>query len=327
MANIKDIFKGILPRDKKQWQVFLACVGISTILWGLLKFSEEREDELEVLLNFTNFPKKEMMVDDLPVSMPVKIRAQGFDLISRSIGFNKPTVSIDLSKALIVKRGNVNQYVWLPKMHSKEITQAIGANLKSSIYPVDSVKVLFSEIIEKEVVTGFNYNIKNAKEHFIFKQPLLSPYKVRVRGAKSVLQELDTIKTEFVEIDVLEEDLDLDYRLIKPFGVDSIFKDSVRVFLGVEVLKNYEFEVPISILNAPDSLEFKLFPNEVVVSFTCGSSDMTKVSPHDFGAQVNFEDVKSSFKRLSVELHKFSPFVRDIRVEPASVEYIVKSKD
>lgn len=327
MADIKNIFKGILPKDQKQWKVFLACLTVSTILWGLLKFSEEREDEVQVSLKFVNFPKNEMIISDLPTSMPVKLRAQGFDLISRSIGFNEPQVEIDLSKVMMLSKGDLKQYVWLPKLNAKEISKALGSGFKSSVYPVDTVKVLFSEITTKELNTYFDFDILNAKEHFVYKKPLISPSKIKVSGAKAILNNLDTIKTVKSKIDVLESDLDQDFALIRPFGVDSLYQDSVRVYLGVEVLKEHQFEIPLIVKNAPDSLEFKLFPNEVVVSFTCGSSDLIQISPNEFSVEVDYKDVQSSFERLTVDLVKAPKLVKDIRVEPASVEYLIKSKD
>tara|TARA_B100001094_G_C18128501_1_gene770858 strand:+ start:551 stop:1534 length:984 start_codon:yes stop_codon:yes gene_type:complete len=327
LAGVKKILGGLLPQDKKQLKVFLACIAISTILWGLLRFSEEREDELEIVLNYKNFPKDEMIISELPRVMPIKIRAQGFALLSRSFGFNKPSVEIDLSKVQIISRGDIKQYIWLPKLNAKEIIRSIGTNIKSSIFPVDTIKVMFSDIVTKDLITSFNYKVSKAREHFIIKEPLVSPFKVKVRGAKAILNNLDTISTEPIIIEVLESDLDNDYKLNLPFGVDSVFKDSVRVFLGVDALKEHQFEVPISIKNAPDTLEFKLFPNEVVVSFICATSELPKVTPNDFLAQVDYNDIKSSFKKLSVKLDGFPSIVREIKVEPASVECITKLKD
>lgn len=329
MANIKNIIKGGLPKEKRQWKVFLTCVGISTILWGLLKFSEERNDNLEVDLNFYNFPSKKIRISEIPKSISVTIQAQGFELISKSFGFRNPSVDIDLSKAKVLKRNNEIHYFWLPSQHTVELEEATGSKLKGGkvTSKTDTVKIIFSDVVEKDLVTFFKYKITRAEDLFVFKEPLLSPYKVTVRGAKSVLNALDSISTEPVRLDLLESDLDEDFKLLMPFGVDSLFTDSVRVFMGVEALKEHEFMIPISILDAPDSLEFKLFPSEVKVSFTCGMSDLAKFTPRDFGARVNFEDIQSSFKKLNVELFKAPDIVKKIKVEPASVEYIVKSID
>lgn len=329
MGNLKNILSGLLPKEKSQWKVFLTCLGISTILWGLLTFSEERNDDLDVDLNFINFPLKEIRISEIPKSISVTIKAQGFELISKSFGFRNPTVDIDLSKTKILKRNNEIHYYWLPSRHAVELEEATGLKLKGGkvTSKTDTVKVVFSAVVEKDLITCFDYKVSKAKDYFVLKEPLLSPYKVTVRGAKSVLNNLDSIYTEQVIIDLIDADLDQDYNLLKPFGVDSIFNDSVRVFMGVEALKEHEFMIPISILDAPDSLEFKLFPSEVKVTFTCGMSDLVMFTADDFVARVNFEDIKSSFRKLNVELFKTPDIVKKIKIEPASIEYIVKSID
>ena len=327
LARLKKIVGGLLPQDKKQVQVFLACIAISTILWGLLRFSEEREDELQIAFSYKNFPEDELLISELPSTMPVKVRAQGFDLLSRSFGFNQPQIEIDLSKTKHVLKGDRKQYIWIPKLNAKKIIRSIGTNIKSSLFPVDTIKIEFSEIVTKSLITKFNFEVVNAREHFVLKEPLISPYKVTVRGAKSVLNRLDTITTEPIIIDVLETNLDNDYKLATPFGVDSLYQDSVRVFLGVDALKEHQFDVPITIQNAPDSLEFKLFPNEVVVSFICATSELSQIYPKDFVAEVDFNEIKLNFKKLTVKLNKYPDIVREVKVEPASVECITKLKD
>lgn len=329
MANIQNIFKGLLPSNKKQWKIFLACLGISTVLWSLLRFSEERSDTIQVQLNFINYPKDQILVSEIPKSIPVTIQGRGFELISRSFGFRSSNLDIDLSKVKLLNRNDEIHYLWLPNEHKIEIYQAIGSKLKigDALSKADTLKLVFSEKIEKDLITRFTYQVNKAREHFILKQPLISPIKVTATGAKSKLKYIDTVYTEFSELDLLDTDLSQTYKLEIPEGVDSLFEDSVKVYMGVEALKESTFKIPISILNLPDSLEFKLFPNEVNVTFICGESDGNKLQNDDFRASVRFEDIKSSFKRLNVILGKYPNTLKNLRIEPASVEYIIKSKD
>lgn len=329
MADFKDISKSLLPKDKKQWKIFLACLLISTILWSLLKFSEKRVDDIEVDLKFTNFPSEKVLVSNVPKSISVTIETQGFDLLSKSIGFKNAEIEVDLSKVKSIKKGAEFVYYWLPRNNTSILERVIGSKLKNAQAPskTDSVKLFFSNISTKKLNVGFDYKLSQSKDLFVIKSPLISPEKVVVRGAESILSKLDTIYTERAEFEVLEENLDADYRLILPFGVDSSFDDSVRVFVGVEALKEHVFEVPITIKGAPDSLDFKLFPSEVEIVFTCGSSELTAITPMDFKAEVDYIDVKSEFKKLNVELTQSPSFIKDIKLEPASVEYIIKSKD
>ncbi len=329
MANIQNIFKGILPTNKKQWKVFLSCLGISTILWGFLRFSEERNDTIDLQLNFVNYPQDKILVSPIPKSISVTIQAQGFELISRSFGFRKSILNIDLSKAKVLNRNEEKHYIWLPDQHSIEIYQAIGSKLKPSetLSKTDTVRMVFSDRVKKDLISKFNYKVNYAIEHFVLKEPLLSPGIVTVTGAKSILNNIDTIYTEFSELELLDTDLNQAYKLDIPTGIDSVYNDSVVVFMQVEALKESNLMIPISILDAPDSLEFKLFPNEVKVTFICLESDLEKIENKDFIASVRFEDIKSSFKRLNVVLNDYPKFIKNIRIEPASTEYIIKSKD
>ena len=265
MANIKNIFKGLLPRNKKQWKIFLACLGISTILWSLLRFSEERNDTIQVQLNFINYPKNELLVSSVPKSISVTIQAQGFELISRSFGFRTSNLNIDLSEAKVLNRNDEKHYIWIPNQHYIQISQAIGSKLKpgESLSKTDTIRLIFSEKVEKELAAKFSYKVNKAREHFVLKQPVLSPSLVTVRGAKSILKNIDTVYTEFSELELLDADLNASYKLKTRYGIDSLYKDSVHVFMEVEALKESDVMIPISILDAPDSLEFKLFPNDV----------------------------------------------------------------
>lgn len=327
MTKIKSILISLLPPNQNQWKVFLACVLVSTILWGLLKFSEEREDELQIALSYSNFPENHYLVSDLPKSMPVKIKAQGVDLISRSLGFSSPELHINLDKQIVINKGDVKQYVWIPKLHSNAILKAIGGNVKSTSFPVDSIKLDFSVLTEKELIADFHYEVQNGQNHFIIKKPLVDPYKVKVLGAKSVLNKLDTIKTEKQVFEVLQSNLDQDYKLEKPFGVDSLYRDSVRVFVEVEKIDEHTFEIPIQVINAPDSLEIRLFPSEVEISFTCGSSELISINPSSFKPVVDFNEMNFTFKKLPIELKKIPVKATAVSIEPASVEYIVKPKE
>lgn len=326
MVQLKSILKTLLPPNSKQWKVFLACLGISTILWGLLRFSEGREDELQIVLEFNGLPKDKVLVSEIPETMPVKIYAQGFDLITRSLSFNRPKVVINFSDMILIEKGDLMHYVWLPKLNSKAITKAIGAKLRSSIYPIDSVKISFSEITEKILPTGLSIATKSDNLHII-KTPLLQPAFVKVRGAKSVLNRMDTIFTQETLTEQLQTDLDADFALQLPKGVLSLSTDSVRVFIGVETVMGYQYEIPIKIKNVPDSLEVRLFPNEVKVLFNCGSGYFSTLTPRQFTARVDYNDIKMGHNNLTVQLTEFPFKIKSPKLEPANVEYILKTKD
>lgn len=326
LSVLKKILLNILPKDKKQLSVFIVCLLISSLLWTLLKFSEEREDEVTVKLEFFNFPEDKMVVGAIPIDFSVKIKARGFDLLSQGIGLSEPVLKVDLSKTIILKKKDYYQHVWIPNNHQSEISAAFNSNLKSYTIVDDSIKLNLSPIVSKEVSTKFKFRIANQSDHYHIIPPLESPSRITVFGAQSVLRNLDTIYTETMEFSSLDQDLDEDFPLAKVPGINLMSVDSIRVFVGVEAIKRFDIEVPLEIRNLPDSLNVKLFPNTVKVSFVCGSNEYASIMPFDFKPFVDFKDLNNSFKTLNIELEDFPKKAKNVNIEPYSVEYILESK-
>lgn len=325
MSISKYILSNILPKDKKQWSVFIWCLFISSLLWTLLKFSEEREEEVLIDIIFVNPPNKQILVGKDIKQFPVKIKAQGFDLIFKGFGSDQPQVTIDLSLTSFIKRGAINHYYWLPKRNEAQISKAFGANVIRMAFPIDTVKLAFSPLITKELFTKFKFSVADHKDHFSFEKAVAFPERVKVIGAQSVLNKIDTIYTELIELNNLEANLDKDYPLKKITGIDSLITDSIRVFIGVESIEKFTFEVPIEIRNKPDSLEVKLFPNEVKITFVCGTNDFSQISPRSFKPYIDFKDIDASFKKISISLDEQPSQVQEVKVEPYSVEYILRT--
>jgi hypothetical protein len=317
----KYILNNLLPKNRQQWIVFVWCLFASSSLWTLLKFSEEREEEVLMEVEFFNPPKDKILVGEKISYFPVKITARGYGFVA-----DHKKVTIDLSKVLIAKKGDIYQYLWIPKRNEEQINKAFDADVKRMAFPIDTIKILFSPRVTKEVFTKFKFKFDDTKEHISYGEAVEVPKKIKVIGAKSILKNIDTIYTDLINLESLESNLDKDYSLTKPFGVDSLLTDTIRVFIGVEKIEKFEFEVAIEVRNKPDSLEVKLFPNEVKISFVCGTNKFSEISPRSFRPYVDFKNVDASFKKLSINLENQPEQVGEVNIEPYSVEYILRTK-
>ena len=327
MNLTKNILKNILPKGKQQLTVFIWCLFISSLLWTLLKFSEEGEEEILINVQFTNVPKNQVLLGNKLIRFPVKVRAQGFDLIFNRFRIDHPKVTVDLSTIPVSKKKDVNRYVWLPKRSEEQIVKAFSGKILGVTFPLDTIKILFSPRITKNVFTKFKFKLDSTKEHFYFGKAIEYPKKIKVIGAKSILNDIDTIYTDLINLEGLETNLNKKYPLTKPYGIDSLLTDSIRVFISVESIDKFTFKVPIKVRNKPDSLEVKLFPNEVKVTFVCGNKQFSEISPRSFKPFIDFKDINTSFKKISINLEEQPRHVKEVKIEPYSVEYILRTKD
>ncbi len=114
--------------------------------------------------------------------------------------------------------------------------------------------------------------------------------------------------------------------LLLPKGV-LISLRKVILTIPVEQFTEAEINVPVKILNCPDSISVKIFPDVVSVKCLVAISDYKKFEeiPFEVILDLATADLNSS-EKIPVGFRNIPPFVSSLRVTPSKVDFLIEKK-
>ena len=110
---------------------------------------------------------------------------------------------------------------------------------------------------------------------------------------------------------------------IKPLDFSD---DEVEVAVSIEKFTEGTQKLKLNVINVPDTLVLRTFPNELSVLYFVALNDYDKVLPQLFEAVVDYNDIKVQENKLTVKLLNSPEYVNSIRINPERVEYIIEKK-
>ena len=130
-----------------------------------------------------------------------------------------------------------------------------------------------------------------------------------MRGAPELLENLKEIKTEQVDIDGLDKDLNTTVPLVVPEGVELVNSpEEVKVFIDVEelVVRGFEFtKDEISILNARNdgTLMHEIVTDQILVQFRGLQTDLANIVGSSLRPAVDVADLGEGTHRLQLNMN------------------------
>ena len=174
---------------------------------------------------------------------------------------------------------------------------------------------------EKTVVIAFNGEITPANEYQLVGHPELSRTSIKIFGQDKALAKIDTIYTEYSTLTDITDTMSTRMALALPQSVRTE-TDSINIRVITERFTEKKFIVPLHVLNVPEGVHLRLFPNEVEVSVRVGISHFAQVQATDIKAVCIYTSERSD--KLDVELRYSNPYITSAWVYPGVIEFMVE---
>jgi YbbR domain-containing protein len=162
----------------------------------------------------------------------------------------------------------------------------------------------------KEVLVSLVTRGRLAANHIeIAGNRVIEPYRVLLKGAPEVLENLKEIKTEQLDIDGLDKDLNTTIPLVIPEGTELVNSpEEIRVSIDVEKLavRGFEFtKDEISILNAKNdgSLIYEIITDKALVQFRGLQSELNNIVPSSLRPAVDVADLGEGTHQLQLNMN------------------------
>ena len=296
--------------------MFFIFIVISFLFLGITKFSKNYSALVLFDVKYVNTPDLLIVESDYRV-IEGYINTSGFQILLYRLA--PKTLNVDISIANFEKSKGIIDLISQRRFLDDQI---IGNFLS---FENDRLYFDYSTLKRKKVKVNINTNFNYASGYNSMNDSRVEPDSVSVSGPEHKLVSLNVLNTEVVEKDNISNNIKIivsienNDSLLKVTPIEVLFEESVKRFT------EQVFEIPIRVINLPDSIKIKLFPEKVNLTSSFPLEYIEKVKEEDFELVFDYEITNNGkFQSVPVSLVKYSEFSRNIRWTPKTISYLIK---
>ena len=296
---------------------FIIFLIISCFFWIVTKFSNTYKIKNDFYINWINIPET-IVLDDQQKKISILLSASGFEILLYK--FFKDNIDLSLDKD-VTYNNNIAQVNINKKMY--EIENQLFENNKIEDLISKQISFKYSILSRKKVPVFFDENISFRPGYLNEDEFNIIPDSIIVIGPMHIIDTLKRVKTILYKKNDVYRSINEEIELLK---LDNLFYNKNQVIIS-SIVKKYsekEFKIPIRILNLPDSIKLKLFPNYVTLKAIISLDNYNNIISDDFIITTNYKLLNSNFSNLSLLLAKYPKEVKNINWYPKTVNYLIR---
>jgi len=310
----------MLSVNIKKYIYIILFFFVSFSFWILTKLSEDYNSKLTLEIDIINAPDDYIVKKQNINSILVFIKATGFELFYNKLFQNK--LIIDLEEEKIVDDKIVIDY----NENKFKLKETLNSNIDiSSVFP-DQIVIELEEVVNKFVPIVLENELK-IKSGYGLRSPVdLSPDSIQVSGPLKEISKISYVSA-LIDADLnIENDYTADYEIVRDKKISYEFS-SGKAVIYVDRYSEKTIKIPILVRGIPDSLDLRLYPNEVDISFQSSIKRLKNISEKDFIVSVSFDSkTKKLSKDLDVSIDSFPSSLKNLKISHKKVEFLIKNK-
>lgn len=317
--------KRLVTREVAVFSFFLL---LSFVFWFLNALSKDISGKTDYPVRYINFPKERVLVNELPDHLKLTINGAGYSILKKKLGGGKTPLLIDIEKVSheVTRDDDIYRFYLLTYRLRESFSRQIRADFEISYVHPDTIFFEFDYIDFKSVPVVVDIDVNTQRQFLIHGDISCVPDSVTISGPRSMLDTIYDVKTKFFKFEQLNQTSvkNLALEVVPKTGLSE---KKVEVTIPVEQCTEVVKEIPITILNEPDTAMIRLFPDRISVQCIVALSDYNKVMDAPFDAVVDLGNVDFRVtNKLRVELINFPDFASQVRYNPQVVEYLIEKK-
>lgn len=323
--RIEKLRKRVLKREVAVFSFFLL---LAFIFWFLNALSKEMSGRIEFPVRYINFPEDRALVNELPDYFNLMVTGPGYSIVQTKLGGRKEHLTVDLDKAGIrvqEDRDKLRFYIL-----SFSLREQLSSQLRTdfsivSIVP-DTIQFEFDLVGKRKVPVIPDIEIITQRQYFVHGDIVCSPDSIEITGPSTIVDTIQAVYTKYYSFDQLNETVS------KTLGFKAISKISFsdrrsEVTVPVEQFTEAMIDLPLTIINVPDTVNIRLFPDMVTLQCIVALSDYNNIQDAPIEAIIDLKDLDvMATNRLKVILEKMPEYASQVKVNPQYVEYLIERK-
>ncbi len=317
IKSIKRVLK------KRKAKVFFAFLGCSAAIWFINALSQTYVSTAAFDLEYVNFPDGYLFKGASEKEMDVKIRAGGFQFLG--FNFKNKKVRIDVSEA---EKKDSTFYVPENRYRAQIEKQMTGSMALLEIDD-DTLFLDMLPVITKKLPVRPRVKMNLAQNYLLDGKILMTPDTISVTGPKDEIDSITQIRTEKITLPELTSDFSEELGVFKSPKLKNTTYSRNTVVLSGKIARFSEkvFEVPVTVINLPDDLDVKTFPDRVSVVCKAKMKRLKELQKSEFQVVADYNAKKNeASEELPLELRKKPEGLHSVKLKETEVEYIIKKK-
>jgi len=311
--------------NRKETLIFSFFLFITIIIWFMKALEKNYTTDIDYPVRYRDFPEDKTLIGEVPDHLTLKVFAHGYILLQHKISSRYiPLVISVKSFSPRAMRGVDSGFYFLETRYLKDyIDKQLSSEFEILDVKPDTLIFPFSEVLKAKLPVKQNLKYKLDQQMILRKKPSFVPDSVEVTGPDYILDTLQYVLTRNRDLGLIAGDQEFDIAL-KPVKHTTFGQEKVKMTFEVEKFTEKSMAVPVSIINAPDSLRLITFPRQVMVTCQVGLSNYERLQAAMFKAVVDYTNIAEGQPRIKVDLLRSPEFVTAVRYSPKTVEYLIE---
>lgn len=306
---------------KRKVKVFSIFLFFSTVAWLIDNLSESFVSETTFVMEYVNTPDKYLLTKKPQATIDVRLKAIGFQFVGFEI--RKRKIQIDLSQV----KSRDGRYYILPKVYRNQIEDQLPNSMELIEMENDTLFIDLVALLVKKVPVIPRTNISLAKNYMLDGPISIEPSVVTIKGPNSEVDSIASVTTVMVNINNISDDFDQEHDVMLPkaLSTTSIYPEKVTISGKVFKFSEKVVAVPVTMLNVPDTIKVRMFPDEVEVLCQGKITSLKSLDVKDFSITTDFAQVQeASENRLPLQIEKVPANLSNATLLTKEIEFILR---
>jgi hypothetical protein len=313
----------LFSRANREFLIFLCFLALASVFWLMMRLNETYEEEVKVLVRYTNVPKNAVITSGDTDTLRFTIRDKGFYVLPLVYRGNRPIVIDYLRYA---DKGTSGVGI----VPNSDLLKLMAANLPASSKILsmkpETFRFYYNNGVSKRVPVVWHGNVIPQQDWFIVKYRI-DPDTVTVYASQEKLDSTTAIYTEELDYSNFRDTLNITATLTTMPDV-KVVPNRVSICFVTDMLTEADIpDVPIEGINMPEGKVLRTFPSRIRVHIVTGAKNYQMLSADNFRVVADYQEFsKSPSPKCNIKVENLPKGVTRVALEVNQVDYLIEEK-
>ncbi len=317
-ALLEWIKTGLKKRKAKVFLLFLIC---ATLAWLINRLSQSYTSNTTFQVTYVNIPQEFILANTPKKELEVRLNAVGFQFLG--YGLQAKEIKLDVSKVM----HKDSTYFLTEDQLRIQLEAQLNNNSTLVDFDSDPIYFDFTSLESKKVAVNALVELTFANNHALEGTLTISPDSIIVSGPKSQIDTIKHIKTQPLRLTDLNSSFSAEVALRLPKELNGTkFSSQVTTISGTVVkFSEKVMEVPVTVVNLPNGVKVRTFPEMVEVRCQGMLDDLKELEADNFSVVADYVNVsQETGNKLPITLQRYPKTLYNAFLGTNEIEFILR---